>query len=149
MNRFVAKTSRRRRAALTALRTGMALTACAVLVATACGGTVIISEDDGGGIGGAGAGPTTNSTGASAVCFTSDPSSELFECGFGTTGAGMGPCERRICDTAGNEWRSSCEGQGCVCFFNGSVKCSCSLQGDGTFCDGATPSCCPEPFPEF
>lgn len=109
---------------------------------------MVVSADDDG-AGGDGAGSSVDSTGASAVCFTAEPSSELFECGFGTTGSGMGPCERRICDTAGNEWRSSCEDQGCVCFFNGSVKCSCSLQGDGSFCDGATPSCCPEPFPDF
>ena len=87
------------------------------LGSAACGGTVVIVEDDGSG--GSGAASSVDSTGASAVCFTSDPSSELFECGFGTTGSGMGPCERRVCDTSGNEWRSSCEGQGCVCFFNG------------------------------
>ncbi|HHH30430.1 MAG TPA: hypothetical protein ENK57_19105 [Polyangiaceae bacterium] len=120
-----------------------------VAFTAACGGTVVIAaDDDGGGTGGAGASSVT-STGSSAICFTTEPSSDLFECGFGTTGSGVGPCERRICDAAGNEWRSSCEDQGCVCFFNGTVKCSCSLQGEGLFCDGVTPSCCPEPFPDF
>lgn len=114
-----------------------------------CGGKAVV--DDGVGSGGSGASPSVGgSTGSSPLCSTTDPSSDLFECGGGTTGSGAGvPCERRLCDTAGNEWRSSCEGQGCVCFFNGAVRCSCSLQGDGTFCDGMTPSCCPEPFPPF
>jgi len=115
-----------------------------IALVAACGGKAVV--DGSGGNDGSG---TSKSTGASPVCFTSEPSSELFECGFGTTGSGAGPCERRVCDTAGNEWRSSCEDKGCVCFFNGSVKCSCVIQGDATLCDGVTPSCCPEPFPPF
>ncbi|MEZ4438006.1 MAG: hypothetical protein R3B72_02900 [Polyangiaceae bacterium] len=121
------------------------LAAMAAAAAT-CGGTAII--DGPLGTGGAG-GSSQGGEDGSPVCVTSDPVGEVFECGFGTTGSGMGPCERRICDIDGNEWRSSCEDQGCVCFYNGSVKCSCALQGEGTFCDGVRPSCCPEPFPPF
>jgi hypothetical protein len=118
--------------------------------AVTCGGKAVV--DDGvvgsGGAGGSDA-SSSDSTASSVLCSNVDPSSELFECGFGTTGSGAGPCERRVCDTAGNEWRSSCEDKGCVCYFNGSVRCSCALDGNGEFCTGSVPSCCPDPYPAF
>jgi hypothetical protein len=120
--------------------------ACALGLAFSCGGTAIVDGDFGdGGAASDGGGPT--STGQFMVCSTPDPVNTPVPCSTGASGA-AGVCGSAVCDGV-NEWRSTCEADGCVCYLNNMVRCSCALDGPGEFCNGFTPSCCPEPFPDF
>jgi hypothetical protein len=123
-------------------------------VAYSCGGTAVVDGNNpnaGGGNNAGGGVQPSSSTGQYMVCSTPDLQGQQFDCGGGTSGVGAGQpvqCESRLCVNQ-HEWWSQCQGQGCVCYLDGMVQCSCVLEGAGQFCDGSTPSCCPEPFPQL
>ena len=119
----------------------------ATAVASNCGGSAVVD----GGVGGGSDSSDGGSTTSSFICDTPEPVGTLTDCGA-TIGSGAGlpsECEVAVCDAADNEWRSSCDDEGCVCYFNGSARCSCVVDQGGAICIGSTPSCCPDPFPAF
>lgn len=136
---------------------GAALLLCTVLFAghvgwSACGGTAVVDGQSGIGGDGSGGDPTTTttspSTGSAVICVTPDPINTPVGCSSGVSVGSGQPvkCDTAVCDGV-NQWTSSCEGNGCSCSLNGTVRCSCVVEGGGELCTGSTPSCCPSPFP--
>src|SRR4030095_8306280 len=70
-----------------------------------------------------GAAPTSTST---PLCTTPQPVGALQGCSTGvSSGSGAPPqCASSLCDTAGNEWSSLCQDQGCQCLFNRTLRLS-------------------------
>jgi hypothetical protein len=107
----------------------------AVGIAAACGGKVTIKEDElNQGVGGGGSGQT---------CGWPDPVGEVMFCG--STGSG-GTCSSAFCDQNGNVYEADCTATACKCKWNTFTKCTCALNGEGDFCAGTTPPCCPAPI---
>jgi hypothetical protein len=113
----------------------------------ACGGKAVIDEESGGGQGGNG-GALGGGGVQSPLCSTPSPVGRLFACvAPGGPGAGL-PCDRSVCDDSGNNWTTSCEGDGCLCEFNNQVRCNCVRDDGGDYCADDVPRCCPAPFPQ-
>ena len=108
-----------------------------------CGGKAVVDDSQPGT--GGGSSTADGRGGPYELCMTTTPIADLVPCG---AEGGPGSCNSALCDGV-NRWVSSCDDNGCVCYFNGAVRCSCISDGAGQFCDGKTPSCCPSPFPEF
>jgi hypothetical protein len=132
---------------------GQRARAVGLLVAVvACGGKAIIDGNGsggGGGTGGTGPGPAPGQGGSGLLCYTDPPVGSLFECTTGmttSTGSGAPACQTAVCDEDGQIWISDCQAQGCRCYFNGQLRCTCNIQG-GEACSPGVPACCPEPFP--
>jgi hypothetical protein len=121
-------------------------------LAVACGGKAIIdgaNAGGGGGVGGSGQGNTGQGAQGNTglICSTDPPVGALTIC-EGTGSGAMGPqqCVTGVCDEAGHEWMSECQGNGCRCYYDLGLRCSCVIQG-GLACSPGVPSCCPAPFP--
>lgn len=111
------------------------IAACA-LAASACGGKVTIKEDE---IGQGGSG----SSGEPQVCGWPDPVGEVSLCG--SVGEG-GTCSSVFCDANGNTYEADCTATSCKCKWNTLTKCTCALSGEGDYCAGDPPPCCPSPI---
>lgn len=116
------------------MRSWAVISAIAVVAAAACGGKVTIKEDELGEEPGGG-GPQT--------CGWPDPVGEVLFCG---SSASEGTCSSAFCDAEGNVYEADCKATTCKCKFNTLTKCTCALNGEGDFCDGSLPPCCPSPI---
>jgi hypothetical protein len=112
-----------------------------------CGGRVIVDGlQQGEGAGGQGQGQGQGQGPSFPVLGCSSPPdpATLESCGdLGSTGPGGATiCGSTFCDSKGNAFDSTCQGNTCVCAINGVTQCACTLNGPGAFCSGM-PTCCP------
>jgi hypothetical protein len=121
------------------MRSWAVITVIAVCAAAAagCGGKVTIKEDEleeesaGGG------------SGSGQVCGWPDPVGQVTFCG--SVGSG-GTCSNAFCDQNGNVYEADCTATTCKCKWNTQTKCTCALNGEGDYCSGSPPPCCPSPI---
>lgn len=106
--------------------------------AAACGGKVVINENE---LGQGGSGDT--SAGAGLTCSWPEPVGSVVSCGAPLGGE----CGQVFCDKNGNTYEAACSDQTCKCNWNGMTKCTCSIGGSGSICDGSAEPCCPAPIP--
>jgi hypothetical protein len=116
------------------MRSWVTVVAVCVAAAAACGGKVTIKEDEiEQGAGG----------GSTQTCGWPEPVGEVMFCG--SVGAG-GTCSNSFCDQNGNVYEADCTATTCKCKWNTQTKCTCALNGEGDFCAGSPPPCCPSPI---
>jgi hypothetical protein len=123
--------------------------AAAVLVAAlmGCGGKVIV-DGHAAGEGGAGGQSSSSSSsgqgGSGTTCSNPPNPATLVSCSSAVTSGTGGPpsCELDSCDKTGNTFAAKCQGNTCHCLLNKIEKCTCVLNGSGSFC-GGTVDCCP------
>lgn len=114
----------------------------------ACGGKVVIDQDEEGGLGGqGGASSGSSSVSGGFGCSWPSPNGAVVSCG-GSAGAGAGmpfQCDEFYCDEQGNQYESSCQGSTCQCKYNNVQKCTCIQNQGWDFCTGKVAPCCPIP----
>jgi hypothetical protein len=117
----------------------------ALVALPACGGKVVISEQElGQGGEGGGSGSTSGSTGQSQDCPWADPVGQVVFCG--SAAAGGNQCSTAYCDEQNNVYEADCSATACQCKHNTVVKCTCALNEPGNICDGTSPPCCSAPI---
>jgi hypothetical protein len=110
----------------------------------ACGGKVVINEEElGQGGDGGGSASVSGSSGPSQVCPWPDPVGDVMFCGSAAAG---GQCSTAYCDQNGNVYESDCSAMACQCKHNSVIKCTCALNELGNICDGTSQPCC-SPIP--
>lgn len=116
------------------------LAASLAAFAAACGGKVVINENE---LGQSGAGDTPSTgAGSGLTCSWPEPEGDVIFCG---PPAG-GECGKSFCDDNGSVYEAACSEGACKCKWNGVVKCTCAGDGTSNYCDGVTPPCCPAPI---
>ena len=115
------------------------LAASLAALAAACGGKVVINENE---LGQTSSGTPSTGAGSGLTCSWPEPEGDVIFCG---PPAG-GECGKSFCDDNGSVYEAACSETGCKCKWNGVTKCTCAGDGSSNYCDGVTPPCCPSPI---